>query len=105
MPTTDPSIQWSPTLAKSIDGSHSLAEQLLALRFLEGRGYEFVSITPDAHGPPWNIVFMRQLLHGQPGADLHLVADSAAAPEGARIIWRGAIHIEGMLQQVAACRW
>ena len=104
MLTTDPAVQPRSTLAKSIDGSRPLAEQLLALRFLEGRGYEFVSITPDAHGPPWNIVFMRQLSSAQSHSHLHLVP-AAAVPDGARIIWRGAIHIEGMLQQVAACRW
>ena len=103
MLTTDPSVQPRHTLAKSIDGSRPLAEQMLGLRYLEGRGYEFVSLTPDAHGPPWNIVFMRQLPAGQISVDLHLVLDTAA-PEGIRVIWRGAIHVEGLLQQVTAYR-
>ena len=103
MLTTDPAVQPHHTLAKSIDGSRSLAEQMLSLRYLEARGYEFVSLTPDAHGPPWNIVFMRQLPAGQSGVDLHL-APSAAVPEGAQVIWRGALHVEGVLQQFTAYR-
>jgi hypothetical protein len=103
MLTTDPAVQPRHILAKSIDGSRPLIEQQLSLRYLEARGYEFVSFTPDAHGTPWNIVFMRQLPAGQIVADLHLILETAA-PEGTRALWQGAIHVEGVLQRVLVYR-